>query len=94
MLRQAVDGILNDKVRNDRHKKGFNASIASLFDLNAAETRAQFLDDGPIFELVDRDRMVRFYDDALALNQIPNSISKFLFSFLNCRIFLEQQQAA
>ena len=94
VLRQAMDGILNDKVRNDRHKKGFNASIASLFDLNAALTRAQFLDDGPIFELVDRDRMVRFYDDALALNQIPNSISKFMFSFLNCRIFLEQQQAA
>ncbi len=94
VLRQAVGGILNDKVRTDRRKKGFNASISSLFELDAAETRAQFLDDGPIFEVVDHDKMIAFYDQALALNQIPNSISKFMFSFLNCRIFLEHQLAA
>jgi len=34
VLRQAMKGILNDKVRLDRCKKGFNASINSLLDFN------------------------------------------------------------
>ena len=34
ILRESLKGILNDKVRLDRNKRGFNASINSLLDLN------------------------------------------------------------
>ena len=32
VLREAMKGILNDQVRLDREKKGFNAGVQSLFD--------------------------------------------------------------
>ena len=39
VLRQSMKGILNEKVRLDRRKKGFNASISSLVDLQDPETK-------------------------------------------------------
>ena len=35
ILRDASKNILPDKIRLDRHKKGFNASISSIIDLKA-----------------------------------------------------------
>ena len=51
VLREAVKGVLNDKVRLDRHKKGFNASFHALFDPTQPEDREFLLADGPIFDL-------------------------------------------
>lgn len=85
ILRESVKGILNEKVRTDRQKKGFNASINSLFDFDKEDSRACFLDDGKIFEFVKRDKI----EQLLKRRPLPNSFSKFLFSFLNARIFLE-----
>ena len=36
-LRSAMKGILHDEVRLNRDKKGFNASINTLFDLSSGE---------------------------------------------------------
>lgn len=87
VLRESMAGILNDQVRLDRRKKGFNASINSLFDLQNEETRAYFLDPAAsIFEIVKREPIVKLFD----LNPAPNEYSKFLFNFMNARIFLDQ----
>ena len=81
-----MKGILNDTVRLDRRKKGFNASINTLFDFSDEETRAYFLDaESPVFDIVDRDQVANLMD----LNPAPNHYSKFLFSFINTKIFLE-----
>ncbi|WP_416897448.1 MAG: asparagine synthase (glutamine-hydrolyzing) [Minwuia sp.] len=85
-LRAAAKGILNDKVRLDRHKKGFNAAFRSLFDLDNPKTRERILDDGPIFDLVRREKI----EQAMSMPELPNSFSKFLFSFVSAKLFMEQ----
>jgi len=88
ILRQSMEGILNDKVRLSREKKGFNASINSIFDFNNPKHRSYFLDDSPIFDYFDREKM----EGMLNKGEYPNSYKKFLFSFINAKIFLEQHQ--
>lgn len=89
ILREAVKGILNEKVRTDRMKKGFNASINSVIDFADKADRDYLLDeDAAIFQLVDRQSVERL----MQRYPLPNSYSKFLFSFINARIFLETQE--
>lgn len=86
VLREAVSGILNDQVRLDRRKKGFNASINSMIDFSDAGVRDYLLEpSAAVFELVDRRRVVELFDTF----PVPNHLSKFLFSFINARLFLE-----
>ena len=87
LLRQSGDGLVPDAVRLDKRKRGFNASINSLVDRNDPDTRDRLLADGPIFDLIDRGRFEKFLEDDMA----TNSLSKFLFSFISARIFLDQQ---
>jgi asparagine synthase (glutamine-hydrolysing) len=84
-LRQAVKGVLNEKVRLDRQKKGFNAAILSLFDATKESNRKKVLDDSPIYDLVDRE----YIGALLEREEFPNSFSKYLFYFLNAKLFLE-----
>jgi asparagine synthase (glutamine-hydrolysing) len=86
VLRQAVAGILNDTVRLDRQKKGFNASIHSIVDLADPETRAYLLADSPVFDIVKRDAIARLMDTEPPMT---NSMSKFMFNFINTKLFLE-----
>jgi asparagine synthase (glutamine-hydrolysing) len=87
VLRESVKGILNDTVRLDRRKKGFNASINSMIDFGDAAVRDYLLDPrAQVFDLVDRQAVTRLFE----MYPIPNHLSKFLFSFINARIFLER----
>lgn len=87
VLREALAGILNDAVRLDRRKKGFNASINSMVDFKDPAVRDYLLDPvAAVFQLVDRRRIETLLD----VYPVPNHLSKFLFSFINSRIFLEQ----
>jgi asparagine synthase (glutamine-hydrolysing) len=88
VLREAMNGTLNNQVRLDRRKKGFNASINSLFDFSNKNIRDYFLDSSSvIFDLIDISKIERLINT----NPAPNHYSKFLFNFINCKIFLEQQ---
>ncbi|HYF02552.1 MAG TPA: asparagine synthase (glutamine-hydrolyzing) [Patescibacteria group bacterium] len=87
ILRESVKGILNEKVRTDRRKKGFNASINSVIDLRNPDVVDYLLDENAeIFTILDREKI----REAFTMSPMPNSFSKFLFSFINVRIFLEQ----
>jgi asparagine synthase (glutamine-hydrolysing) len=86
VLREAVAGLLNDEVRLDRRKRGFNASINSLVDLRDPGFQAWLLDpDSPLADLID----VEAVRPLLALDPAPNHYSKFLFNLINVRMFLE-----
>ena len=86
VLRESMKGILNEQVRLDRRKKGFNASINSMINLQDTEVRAYLLDPkAEIFEIIDRGKM----DQLLDQYPIPNHLSKFIFNFINARMFLE-----
>ena len=87
ILREAVKGILNENVRLSREKKGFNASLNSLVDFRDHKTLSYLLGDGPVWELVNRDRISTFFSE----KPLSNSRSKFLFNFINCKIFLEMR---
>ena len=86
ILREALKGTLNEQVRLDRRKKGFNASINSIVKLDDQETRDYLLDpSAQIFEIIDRKQIIPLLDQF----PIPNHLSKFIFNFINARIFLE-----
>jgi asparagine synthase (glutamine-hydrolysing) len=89
LLRQAGKGLVPDQVRLDKRKRGFNASIDSVIDRHDQRTRDTLLADGPIFELVSRERMTGFLDEDMT----PNSFSKFLFSFVSAKSFLDHHAA-
>ena len=78
-----------EPVRLDRRKRGFNASIDSLVERSDPETRELLLADSPIFEIVRREALEEF----LTSDMTDNSFSKFLFSFVSARMFLDQQSA-
>ena len=87
VLREAVAGILNDKVRLDRRKKGFNASINSIIDLDNKNVRDFFLDEtSELFTYIDRKKV----EELISEKDQPNHFSKFIFNLLNAKIFLSQ----
>ena len=82
-----MNGVLNDKIRLDR-KKGFNASINSIIDLENSEIiDFIFNKNSPLSEFVD---LQKFKND-LDINNIPNHISKFIFSLVGTKMFLENK---
>ena len=44
------------------------------------------MSDGPIWDIVNRE----LFKDFLMNKNLPNSLSKFLFSFLTSKFFLEE----
>jgi asparagine synthase (glutamine-hydrolysing) len=86
VLRDAMRGIAPARVLDSRRKVGFNAPILSFLDVEDANVRGYLLDDSPVYEHVRRNRI----EQLLAKDYLPNSESKFLFNFLNAKIFLEE----
>lgn len=86
VLREAVRGIAPDAIVDNRRKVGFNAPILDFLDVKDAEVRGYLLDDSPVYDFVRRDKV----EALIAKNTLPNSQSKFLFNFLNCKMFLEE----
>lgn len=86
VLREAVRGLAPDAVVDNPRKVGFNVPIFDYLDASDAAVRAEILDDSPIFSLVRRERIA----ELLERPELPNSQSKFLFYFLNAKIFLEE----
>ena len=85
ILRESMKGILNDTVRLDRRKKGFNADINSIIDFKNKNDRDFILSDSPIYDYVNRSSI----EKVLSRDKTPNSFGKFLFNFINAKFFLE-----
>lgn len=86
VLREAARGIAPDAIIDNRRKVGFNAPILDFLDVSSPDVRGYLLDDSPIYEYVDRAKI----EALIAKPDLPNSESKFLFYFLNCKMFLEE----
>lgn len=86
VLREAVRGIAPNAVVNNPRKVGFNVPIFDYLDVNDPQVCDQILADSPIFEHVHRDPI----EQLIRQPHLPNSQSKFLFYFLNAKIFLEE----
>ncbi len=86
VLRDAMRGIVPNRVLDNRHKVGFNASILSFLDVHDPGVREYLLDRSPIFDHVHHRKI----EQLIGKVGLPNSESKFLFYFLNCKMFLEE----
>jgi asparagine synthase (glutamine-hydrolysing) len=89
VLREAMRGIVPDRIIDNRRKVGFNAPIEALLDFEDAEVRAELLADSPLWEHVRRDKVAGLLDK----RDLPNSESKLLFNILNLKLFLEEVAA-
>ena len=87
ILREAVNGILNDQVRLDRKKKGFNASIESVIDFKDKKTIEYILDDSKVYDIIEKDKI----ETLLTKKEYENSYKKFIFNFLNVKMFMEKK---
>lgn len=87
VLRDAMRGIVPGAILDNRRKVGFNAPILDLMDVNNSEVRECILDDSPIYKIIKKDSI----EELCKKKFLPNSTSKFLFNFINCKIFLDQR---
>jgi asparagine synthase (glutamine-hydrolysing) len=86
VLRDSVRGIAPDCIVDERRKVGFNAPVESFLDLASPAVRAELLADSPVFDVIRRDKIA----ELLRRSGLPNSESKFLFYFVNAKLFLEE----
>lgn len=86
VLRDAMGGLVPDAVLASPRKVGFNAPLFDYLDVRDPRVRAEVLDDGPIWDLCKREAIAEYLDKVT----LPNSESKFLFSFVNAKLFLEE----
>jgi asparagine synthase (glutamine-hydrolysing) len=86
VLRDAMRGIGAAAAMEKRQKVGFNAPVHAFLDPDDSAVRAELLADSPVFDVIRRDRI----DALLGKRDLPNSESKFLFYFVNTKLFLEE----
>jgi asparagine synthase (glutamine-hydrolysing) len=89
VLRDAMREIVPEAVLNNRRKVGFNAPVTSFLKIDQADVRDYLLAASPIFDHVRRDKIEKLLEDGRNTS-LPNSQSKFLFYFLNAKVFLEE----
>ena len=77
-----VPGAILDNPR----KQGINAPVTRLIDFAAPDMRDRLLSDSPFFDLVNRQR----FEGLLGSEVARNSDSKFLFSLLAARAFIDR----
>ena len=81
LLRDSMKNIVNKDILLNPRKVGFNASISENLDLK--KNKDYILSDDKIFEFVKKDEI-----EKLIKKELLNSESKFLFNFINSKIFL------
>ncbi len=87
VLRDAVAGIAPEGVIRNRRKVGFNAPIGALLDRADPDVRAELMQDSPLWDLMRPEAVEELLDRP---GELPNSESKFLFSAVSAKMFLEE----
>ena len=85
-LRQIIKNYVPEKIRMNKRKIGFNASIKEIFPLNK-ENINFLLEDSDIFKIVDKNNFKNFIIKNKNFTGVENN---FLFSFLSIKLFLEE----
>lgn len=86
VLREAMRGIVPDPILDNKRKVGFNAPVTDLLQTNQSNVQKYLLQDSPIFDILNKEPVAEMINQA----NHPNSDSKFLFSFVSSKIFLEE----
>ncbi len=86
ILRDSSKNLLNNRVRLYKQKKGFNASINSLFEFEKKNVDYIFNKNSPINDYVNLAKI----KENINFKNIPNHYSKFIFNIITTKIFLER----
>ena len=86
ILRDAMRGIVPDKIVDNRRKVGFNAPIFDLLDVHDPHVREAVLSPSPIYNHVRRKKI----DELMQKKYLANHESKFMFNFLCAKFFLDE----
>ena len=86
VLRDAMKNIVPDRILNEHRKVGFNVPMNSFLDTTSPDVMSIILDKSIIFEHIRREKI----ESLINKDYLLNSESKFLFNFLNCKLFLEE----
>lgn len=86
ILRESVRGIVPSKIIDKHEKIGFNIPILDYLDLEDKDVKNQLLSDSPVFEIIEKKEI----HNMLSAKNYSNSKSKFLFNFINAKLFLEE----
>ncbi len=85
LLRQAGNGLVDDSILTNPQKQGMNAPITNFVDFNDEDFRDEILSNGPLYDMVNKDML----DDLISSDIKLNSESKFLFSIISTKLFLQ-----
>lgn len=87
ILRNAMKGIVNEDVLNNRQKIGFNSSISKYLKHLHQDEKMKILDKkSKLYDYLNYKKFNNFFNK----KNISNSESKFLFNSINMQIFLER----
>ena len=87
ILRKSMEGKVDKRILYNRRKMGFNAALNSLISIKNSNLKNFVLEKkSPIYDLVDIEKIKGLFSK----RNLKNSESKFLFSLISCKIFLEQ----
>ena len=86
VLRESMRGIVADPILDNKTKVGFNAPIHDLLNVEDKGVQDYLFQDSPIWDVVKREPI----EEMIFKKDSPNSDSKFIFSFLSTKIFLEE----
>ena len=79
-----MKNFVDDRILYNTRKVGFNASINE--NLHLKKNKDYILSGDKIFELVKKEKIEKL----IKKKELSNSESKFLFNFINSKIFLEK----
>ena len=88
LLRECGRGLVEDEFLDNPRKQGINAPVTSFLDFSSTEARDILLADSPLYDVIRRDRIEALIGSDISLN----SESKFLFSVISAKLFLETHQ--
>ena len=85
ILREAVKSYVQNEVRLDRRKKGFNANLKTMINFSKFNLYNYLSESSDIKQIIDLKKIKKL---DLSKN-FTNSTNKFVFSLINLKIFLK-----
>ena len=77
--------IVSNNVLTSIKKIGFNAPFFDLIDIKDPKVRSLIFDNSKVFEIINKKKIEQLFKT----KNLKNSYSKFLFNFLNIKLFME-----
>jgi asparagine synthase (glutamine-hydrolysing) len=86
ILRESMKGILNEKVRLNKKKIGFNTNLKNISNIKIDQITSLLQENDYFKENINFQELEKLYKK----ETITNSESKFVFSLLNAKIFIDK----